>query len=149
MWIEAQVNTTIEPAHQPKQPLLQDQAKSKLFAQHESRWRETVHYNLEHYLAIGKTAIWGAGAKGVTFLNLIDPDRAYIDFVIDVNPNKIGNFLPGTGHEIVSIEAIAQRGISTVIVMNPNYIDENKSLIAKHQIDVKLISIEEWSVNEP
>ncbi|MBH5320628.1 methyltransferase domain-containing protein [Paenibacillus sp. GSMTC-2017] len=146
LWVEAKVNTSEIQIQQHAEPFINNQAGSKWFAQHERKWRETVVSQLEHYAINGKVAIWGAGAKGVTFLNLIDPGRTYIDCVIDVNPNKIGNFLPGTGHEIIGIEKAAQRGLSTVIVMNPNYFEENTLLIGSNRIDVKLINIEEWSV---
>src|SRR5206468_766444 len=50
--------------------------------------------------ARGPVFAWGAGAKGVTFCNLADPDRARLAGVVDVNPAKQGRFLPGTGHPI-------------------------------------------------
>jgi 2-polyprenyl-3-methyl-5-hydroxy-6-metoxy-1,4-benzoquinol methylase len=87
--------------------------------------------------AEGPTAIWGAGAKGVTFLNLIDPDRKKIDCVIDINPNKQGGYLPGTGHKIVGIDAIKERGIKSIILMNPNYYNENRALLDNLGITIK------------
>lgn len=46
--------------------------------------------------ASGGVAVLGAGAKGVTFLNLADPEAANVSCVIDVNPYKQGKFIPGT-----------------------------------------------------
>jgi len=85
-------------------------------------------------------AIWGAGAKGVTFLNLIDPQRKLINSVIDINPNKQGKFIPGTGHLIIDYHEIKSRGINTIIIMNPNYSFEIFKILKKEQIDVRLIS---------
>jgi hypothetical protein len=82
--------------------------------------------------ASGKVAVWGAGAKGVTFLNVIDPDRTLIDFVVDVNPKKQGKFVPGTGHAILAPTRIRQRGVKHVVVMNPNYADEIRSTVIAH-----------------
>jgi SAM-dependent methyltransferase len=87
----------------------------------------------------GKLAVWGAGAKGVTFVNLIDPDRKLIDCVVDLNPNKQGRYIPGTGHPIVNYREIASRGVRAVILMNPNYRDENLRLIHEAELDVDLV----------
>ena len=85
------------------------------------------------------TALWGAGAKGVTFANLIDGSRELIDCVVDLNPLKQGHYLPGTGHPIVSHQALTARGVSTAILMNPNYREENLALIREAGLDVELI----------
>lgn len=69
----------------------------------------------------GGVAIWGAGAKGVTLADLCDPERRLVACVVDINPRKQGCFVPGTGHPIVAPEALREKGIRHVIVMNPNY----------------------------
>lgn len=83
------------------------------------RWRARV----EELVASGPTAIWGAGSKGATFLNLI-PAAAEIAAVVDINPNKAGLFVPGTGHQIVSPSYLRDHSIDHVLVMNPLYLDE-------------------------
>ena len=99
----------------------------------------------KHYLESEKSkiAIWGAGAKGVTFLNNIDPQHKFIDCAIDINENKQNKFIPGTGHEIVSFKEICMREIDKIIVMNWNYEDEIKDLLGKHKIKVSLINGEQ------
>ena len=57
----------------------------------------------------GLLAIWGAGAKGTTFVNLIDPERRIVDCVIDMNPNKQGKFIAGSAHPIFSIDDLGKR----------------------------------------
>lgn len=76
----------------------------------------------------GQVAVWGASAKGTTFLLLTDPQRALVDCVVDINPAKQGRFVPATGHAIVDAAEAAARGVTTVIVMNPNYRDEVLSI---------------------
>ena len=88
----------------------------------------------------GLVAIWGAGAKGATFANLLDPDCLLIDCIVDMNPNKIGNYLPGTGHPIVDYKSLPGRNIRNVILMNPNYYEENRKLLDKDDIDVNLVN---------
>jgi len=72
------------------------------------------------------TAIWGAGAKGVTFANHLDRERKRFNCVVDTNSKKQGKFLPGSGHEIVSPQTIKDRGIQKIVVMYPNYLEELK-----------------------
>jgi SAM-dependent methyltransferase len=90
----------------------------------------------------GKLALWGAGAKGVTFANLVDPDRVMLDCVVDVNPNKQGCFIPGAGHPIVAPDALQARDVRNVILMNPNYRLENLQLLQAAGSDANLL---EWS----
>lgn len=89
----------------------------------------------------GKVAIWGAGAKGVTFANLIDPSREFLDCVVDLNPNKQGRFLPGTGHPIVGFESLSARGVRAALLMNPNYRAENEALLRGAGLDVELVDL--------
>jgi SAM-dependent methyltransferase len=77
----------------------------------------------------GAVYAWGAGAKGVTFCNLADPDASRLAGVVDVNPNKQGKFLPGTGHPIVPPEAVA--GAAAVLVFNPNYLSEIRAAVER------------------
>jgi hypothetical protein len=88
----------------------------------------------------GRLAIWGAGAKGVTFAGLVDPDVELIDCVIDVNPRKQGCFIPGTGHPIVAPAELRDRDIRTAVLMNPNYRGENESLLHGLGLEITLIA---------
>jgi hypothetical protein len=72
----------------------------------------------------GPVAVWGAGAKGVTFLNQLDPDGTLIDCVVDINPRKQSRFVPGTAHPIISVPELVVRDVANIVAMNPNYVDE-------------------------
>jgi len=77
-----------------------------------------------------KVAIWGAGSKGVIFAVHMSRASAKIDYVIDINVDKIGRYLPCTGIEVVSPErflVLAERN-TRIFVMNPNYLNEIKGL---------------------
>ncbi|HOM52909.1 MAG TPA: methyltransferase domain-containing protein [Phycisphaerae bacterium] len=79
---------------------------------------------MDTFRAQGKCAVvWGAGARAVCFLNLV-PGSADIPVVVDVNPNKAGKFLPGTGHRIVDPASLPAYRPDVVIVMNDIYRDE-------------------------
>ncbi|MDD5109211.1 MAG: class I SAM-dependent methyltransferase [Candidatus Omnitrophica bacterium] len=87
----------------------------------------------------GKVAIWGGGSKGVTFINLVDFERKLIDSVVDLNSRKQGKFIPGTGHPIISYRNLPERGITDVVLMNPNYYSEVKMLLHNNNINVNLL----------
>lgn len=72
-------------------------------------------------VAGGSVALWGAGAKGVTFAGAIDPDRQRVSCLIDVNPRKQGHFAAASAHPILSPDRAAASGVRRAIVMNPNY----------------------------
>ncbi|MDF3033459.1 MAG: S-adenosylmethionine-dependent methyltransferase [Alphaproteobacteria bacterium] len=88
----------------------------------------------------GEVAIWGAGAKGLTFANMADPQRKYINCVIDINPRKQKKFCAGTGHPIVSPTYVKQNNIKTILIMNENYAKEIMDMFPEN--DINFISIE-------
>jgi hypothetical protein len=73
--------------------------------------------------------VWGAGAKAVTFLNIIDPAGALITHVVDVNPRKAGRFIGGSGQQIVDPSAVSELRPEVVILMNPIYRNEIASAL--------------------
>ena len=77
----------------------------------------------------GPTMVWGAGAKGSTFCDLVDPAGSHVAAVVDLNPAKQGRYIAGTGHEIVSPQEAVRRGITTAVVLNPNYTTEVAELL--------------------
>jgi hypothetical protein len=67
--------------------------------------------------------LWGGGSKGVAFLTSVGITDE-VAAVVDINPNKAGTFMAGTGHEIVNPPSLTDIKPDTVIVMNPIYVDE-------------------------
>ena len=45
-----------------------------------------------------KSVLWGAGSKGVSFVNMLDIGEE-VGYLVDLNPYKDGRFVPGTGHQ--------------------------------------------------
>lgn len=83
-----------------------------------SNYRSTLVSN-------GETVVWGAGAKAVTFLNLLDPKRKYFDFVIDINTKKQNCFIPGSAHEVRDPDSLRENDrVKRIFVMNENYLSE-------------------------
>jgi SAM-dependent methyltransferase len=85
--------------------------------------------------------IWGAGAKGVMFLNLLRiTTGAGIDWVVDINPRKHGHFVPLMGQQIVGPDSLLQNPPDLVIVMNPEYEREVRSMIEDIGIGCEVVS---------
>jgi len=98
------------------------------------QWTERIHA----LAARGPVAVWGAGAKGATFLHLADPDASRVAFVIDIHPQKQGRYLAATGHPVVSPESVSLRGLANVILLNPNYRDEVERRLAELGLPARL-----------
>jgi hypothetical protein len=79
---------------------------------------------LDELFRAGRTvAVWGAGSKGVSFLNMVaGGDR--VRSVIDLNPRKHGRFVPGTGQRIGAPESLRDSGVDVVLAMNRLYVGE-------------------------
>lgn len=86
-------------------------------------------------------AIWGAGAKGSTFVNVYDPDSKYIKCVIDINKKKQGRFIAVSGHKIIPPNMISEYNIETIIVMNVNYMNEIEQEVKEMNLDLKIITL--------
>lgn len=112
---------------------------ARVYSADENGLRQRWLDRLRALQAQGKVALWGAGAKGATFSNLIDPDCVLIDCVVDLNPNKQGCYIPGTAHPIVAPEDLPGRGVFNAVLMNPNYREENLQLLADTGIVLNLI----------
>lgn len=90
-----------------------------------------------------KCAVWGAGAKGVTFSQLMHSDCVPISGLIDINPNKQGRYAAVSGIQVVAPQQAAAAGITTAVVMNPNYLGEIQALCRNEGLSIDLISIDE------
>jgi len=71
-----------------------------------------------------RPVVWAATSKTVAFLGAMQEAAVRIEVAVDINPHKQGAFLPGSGVEIVSPEALADYRPDLVIAMNPIYLSE-------------------------
>lgn len=94
-------------------------------------------------LAGGETrAIWGAGAKGSTFLNLMDEDQSKVKYVVDINTKKQNCFIGGTGHPIYSPEHLTREKVDAIIVMNTNYEEEIKQILKNLNLNINIKTLQ-------
>ena len=96
--------------------------------------------------ANGTVYLWGAASKGVTFALLVDPDGIWLSGAIDINRDKIGSFMPGSGLPILA-PSVLQNG-DCVIVMNPNYFAEIANQISNMGISAGLACIDDVKHSE-
>jgi 2-polyprenyl-3-methyl-5-hydroxy-6-metoxy-1,4-benzoquinol methylase len=104
------------------------------FAQQQQSYRQLLAVG-------GRFAVWGAGAKGSTFLNLLDKGRQAVQYVIDINPAKQNKFIAGTGHAIHGPEILKTQPVDHIIIMNENYAAEIRQLLQDWDITVNTSSL--------
>lgn len=95
---------------------------------------------LRQLAADGKRGVvWGAGSKGVTFLNALPASDA-IEFIVDINPRKQGKFIAGTGQRIVPPEFLKDMQPDFVIIMNANYRDEIGDMLSGQGVTAEILT---------
>lgn len=109
---------------------------SKRFNDVLATWRS----RLDRLMDEGPAVVWGAGSKGVTFVNLLQANETVVALV-DVNPHKQGQYVAGTGHQIISPEDLDKFSLGSVLVMNPQYVPEIREHIRELNIDVELFAV--------
>lgn len=98
-------------------------------------WAETLE-NLNP----AKTFVWGAGSKGITFCNILDP-KARLGGLIDRHPNKVGKFAAANGARIFALDELQPADIENVIVMNELYAEEIRSDLHANGITANVLSV--------
>ncbi len=101
-----------------------------------SSWRRTLAELKEKEY---RTVVWGAGSKGIMFLNTLNLSHRSIQYVIDLNPHKHGRFLTGTGQEIVPPEFLQTYLPQAVVIMNPIYQPEIKQTIQSMALTAEIL----------
>ena len=80
--------------------------------------------------------LWGAAAKGSTFLNILDKNRQYVKYLIDINPKKQNKFLAGTGHQIFPPTVLKTDNTRTILLTNENYMKEVNEIVNNPSIKI-------------
>jgi SAM-dependent methyltransferase len=103
-----------------------------------ARWRSWA----DETRALEKVAsVWGAGSKGVMFLNLLNLAAPRpIDWIIDQNPGKHGRFVSGTAQRIAGPAELVGSGVATIVLMNEIYRDEVRAQLAAQGLAVELLT---------
>jgi SAM-dependent methyltransferase len=88
-------------------------------------WRKTFS---EIQMNGRRVILWGAGSKGVTLAHLLQL-QTHVEYLVDINPRKQGQFIAGTGLQIVSPDTLTQYAPDVVVIMNGLYVDEIRNML--------------------
>jgi 2-polyprenyl-3-methyl-5-hydroxy-6-metoxy-1,4-benzoquinol methylase len=139
LWVEARADGLGLPSGLPERPpdALYTSFGAR-FTQRVGHWRQRID---EWRSDRRRVVVWGAGAKGVMFLNLLQVTAgAGVDCVVDINPRKQGHFVPLMGQRIVGPNSLSENPPDLVIVMNPEYEREVRSMINDLGIGCEVVS---------
>lgn len=109
------------------------------------RWRE---YLMRQHAACRRVVLWGSGSKGVAFLTTLGIEREIV-YTVDINPNKHGMFMAGTGQQIVGPAFLRDYQPDVVIVMNPIYRDEIQRDLTTLGVTAEVLTVETLSRAAP
>jgi SAM-dependent methyltransferase len=126
LWAEARLAASTEPLTPAAASLT---CAAREFGNQSDRLIRRWSRQIEDLSTTGDIAVWGAGAKGVTFCHLTDPEGTRLSGLIDVNPGKQGKHIPGSGHRVHAPEDWLAHRHGHVLVLNPNYFEEIRSTI--------------------
>ena len=145
-WNNEYISITSRPASQaaasPPLPASENMKSllsrvSHEFGQVVSQWES----RMQTLRASGKKiAAWGAGARCITFLNTFDL-RDLISFVIDINPDRQGLYIPRDGHRVVAPEHLLLERPDVILITNPTYAEEIMAHARQLGCDCEFISL--------
>ncbi len=108
---------------------------AEAYAERQQRWKR----QLEDIRSNDKRAVlWGAGARGDTFLNAIGINDE-IPMVVDLNPRKWGKHMAGTGQPIHSPEDLKAQPPDVVVIANEIYMDEIRGSLRDMGIEAEVL----------
>lgn len=70
-----------------------------------------------------RTIAWGAGGRGINFLNLVRASQ-FVPYIVDINPTRCGGFIPGSGQKVVAPEFLREYRPDLLLLTNPTYEQE-------------------------
>jgi hypothetical protein len=87
-----------------------------------------------------RTVLWGSGSKAVAFLTTLGVHDE-VEYVVDINPYRVGRFLPGTGQGIVAPGFLREYRPDNVVIMNPVYLREVEQELARQHCEPRVYTI--------
>ena len=137
-----------QPAGAPTDALLPQENDLATVSSLVARFQRRVDERLEslaqalarHRARGHRLAIWGSGSKCVALISSLRLGPELVA-VVDINPNKHGKFLAGSGLEIVSPDSLRALRPELVLVMNAIYSDEIRHDLAARSLHPELIAL--------
>jgi hypothetical protein len=124
---ESVLNTIYEESKfDPRDPRIYGSMHTKA-----NKIKKDLQARLIEFKKAGKQiSAYGAAAKGVTLLNYCGIGKDLIDYVVDLNPNKQGKFLPGSMIPIVDIKALNTNPPDVMLILPWNLSLEIRSQLS-------------------
>jgi hypothetical protein len=111
------------------------------FAAAVTRSRAAWLTRLREWAAAGqRTVLWGSGSKAVAFLTTLGV-RDEVEHAVDINPYRVGKFLPSTGQRIVAPAFLREYRPDNVVIMNPVYLHEVERELALQNCEPRVYTI--------
>ena len=110
------------------------------FGENARKQIERAKDELYEYRKHGPVVLWGAGSKGMTYLNLV-ADSQQISAVVDVNPRKNGFGVPGTSFTISDPASLSEINPKTILIANPIYKSEIELILKSNNIDATVFAL--------
>lgn len=98
-------------------------------------WHETL---LKRQKAGQRIALWGVAGRGITFLNLVEAAKA-IPFVVDINPDRQGKFIPGSAQKIFAPVDLQKLRPDCLLLTNATYRDEIARQVASLGLSCEIL----------
>ena len=98
----------------------------KIYKKKVDLWHRLLYELKQHKKRI---VLWGAGSKGISFLNTLDVPYQHIEYIVDLNPRKHGQFVTGTGQQIIAPEFLKEYRPQNIVIMNPIYHAEIQHIV--------------------
>jgi SAM-dependent methyltransferase len=106
-----------------------------------ARGRAAWLNRLRNWAASGqRTVLWGSGSKAVAFLTTLGVHDE-VEHVVDINPYRVGKYLPGTGQRIVAPAFLREYRPDNVVIMNPVYVREVEQELARQRCEPGVYTI--------
>ncbi|MEM1389952.1 MAG: class I SAM-dependent methyltransferase [Pseudomonadota bacterium] len=104
---------------------------------------ESIIGNWNDYLRSvnGCVVVWGAGSKGISFANLFAGLGRPVEAIVDLNPNKHGMNVPGSGTPVIAPEELVALNPDVVLIANRQYEPEIKARLTQMGIHSDIESI--------
>jgi SAM-dependent methyltransferase len=91
--------------------------------------------------------IWGAGAKGTTFVNMFDEEKQLVAALVDISPAKQNKFVGITTHQVVKPDnlrdVLTNLNGGVIAVLNDNYIPEVNNYVRNLRLNCVVCSYAE------
>jgi hypothetical protein len=101
---------------------------AKEYASQVARWSD----RFAAYRRQGKQVVlWAAGMRAISLLVNV-PEASCVEFVVDINTQRQGRYLPKTGQKVIAPQELLEVMPDVVIATNPNYAEE----ISAHLIEL-------------